>query len=103
MSRWVPRAYMHAPRNGRKSLDQKFAVLMMRSAYETADALDFIPMARNPPFPRYSPVSPVATVAPGAASKPQSSIITSIPSPHAIGFAGGTSTECFLTIESAIP
>jgi len=28
----------------RKSLDQKFAVLMMRSAYETADALDFIPM-----------------------------------------------------------
>lgn len=28
----------------RKTLDMKFAVLLMRSAYEAVDALDFIPM-----------------------------------------------------------
>jgi len=28
----------------RKSLDQRFAVILMRAAYETADKLDFIPM-----------------------------------------------------------
>lgn len=32
----------------RKALNQVFAVLLMRSAYEAVDALDFIPMVTLP-------------------------------------------------------
>lgn len=38
--------YSEAVRFPRNQLDQRFAVLLMRSVYEAVDALDFIPMVR---------------------------------------------------------